>query len=165
MLTQRSVLLITGRTWRMREGNNFSLSVDTLKGGGGQLPRSLVPGPFPASGPMFFPGGTPVSGIRSLLSLWSHILSGGTPVLAGRGVPPAKTGVLHHPRLGYLPTDRACHGQDTVWVVRLLHFHAGGLSLRPCFFSADPEKLGRAWKQHLPDHYTYTRWQHADTSA
>ena len=36
-----------------------------LLGGGGGLPQSLVPGPFPASGPMSFPEGvspSPVTG-------------------------------------------------------------------------------------------------------
>ena len=103
-----------------------------------------------------FLGGTPVSSPRSLPrgypSLWSHVLSEGTPVigqgslwespppLAGTGVPNTQLGLWYLLAgtgvpawdWGTFPSDRRSHGQGTLRSVHLLRFHAGGFS---CLFT------------------------------
>ena len=102
--------MITPRVRSTREGNDFTDVFPSTKGYPVPGPRSLLGRCTPVSGPMFFPGGTPVSGFRSLLlapNLWSQVPSSGYTSLwfqvpsegwIGRGY--AWTG------LGYTPLDR-----------------------------------------------------------
>ena len=110
-----------------KEGNVFTLFVSSLGGGVG-VPQSLVPGPFPASGPRSFPGG------GTYLSLWFQVLSWekgrrrGTPVRSGYPLPQVRIqdgggrgggGLPQSSQVRVpLPPDRI--QQNTPWVVCLL---------------------------------------------
>ena len=122
---------ITDRIRRMREGNVFTgvcLSTEGYPSIWSHVPtESLVEGAFLAQqrGCPSPSQGMPQSQLGSLSQPgrgspdWVPLVQTVVPPWLGLGFPPTGIGI---------PPPHAVTGQDTPWVLRLLCFHAGGLS-------------------------------------